>query len=299
MNAVLYMLTVLIWGTTWIAISLQEGIVAPVVSVFYRFAVAAILLFPLLILCKRLRPLDRRDHLFCMLQGMCVFGLNFYCFYTAVSYISSGLESVIFSIAVIFNALNAVVFLRQPVTAKLLCAALLGVAGMVSLFWNDLVKDVGNSDTLLGAGLCLLGTYGFSLGNMISARHQKRGRDVMTTNAWAMGYGALFMAALATLSGAEFTIEMTPSYLISLFYLSVIGSLVGFGAYFALIGRIGTGPAAYATVLFPLVALSISTVFEGYVWTPGGFLGLGLILLGNIVMFARWPKVRFLAQRYQ
>ncbi|MBV1786665.1 DMT family transporter [Marinobacterium sp. D7] len=285
MNALLYSLTVLIWGTTWIAIALQAGEVATLVSVFYRFALAASLLFLGLLLSGRLRRLDRSDHLFCLLQGCCVFGFNFYCFYTAVGYISSGLESVIFSMAVVFNAINGVIFFRQPVTRRLLLAALLGMTGMVCLFWRDILSDSLNQNILPGVLLSLIGTYGFSLGNMISARHQKRGRDVMTTNAWAMGYGALIIGALAVASGAEFRLDSSPSYLLSLVYLSVVGSLVGFGVYFALIGRIGAGRAAYATVLFPLVALTISTLFEGYQWSGTGMVGLVLILLGNLVMF--------------
>jgi drug/metabolite transporter (DMT)-like permease len=256
--------------------------------VFYRFALAAALLFAVLLLSGRLHRLSRRDHLFCALQGCCVFGLNFYCFYTAIGYISSGLESVIFSMAVIFNTVNGILFFRQPVTPRLLWAGLLGISGVVCLFWRDILGDAGNEGVLTGVALSMLGTYGFSLGNMISTRHQKAGRDILTTNAWAMGYGALVMGALSGIGGAEFILDTSPSYLLSLLYLAVFGSLVGFGVYFALIGRIGAGSAAYATVLFPLVALTISTLFEGYQWSPSGFAGLGLILSGNLMMFVRW-----------
>lgn len=291
MNSLLYVTTVLIWGTTWIAISMQSGPVPVVVSVFYRFALAAGLLLLVLWLTGRLRHLAARDHVFCLLQGMCVFGFNFCCFYTANAYINSGLESVLFSLATVFNAINGVIFFRQQVTRRLLWANLLGFLGILSLFWHDLSGAGMNTGVLLGIGLSLLGTYGFSLGNMISVRHQARGLDLLSTNAYAMGYGALVMLLIAVVSGAEFSIEWTAGYLGSLAYLALFGSVIGFATYFALIGRIGAGPAAYATVMFPLIALGMSTLFEGYQWTSNAIVGLILILLGNAVMFYRPKRV--------
>ncbi len=285
MTVFLYATTVLIWGTTWIAIAMQTGDVPAAVSVFYRFALAALLLVPMVALMGKLTRISRTDHLFCVLQGMCVFCFNFLCFYQANHYINSGLESVLFSMAILFNALNGVLFLGQRVTARLMLANTLGIVGIISLFWHDLTASSANTDTLLGIGLCLLGTYGFSLGNIISARHQKRGLNVFTTNAYAMTYGAITMLAVILLSGTEFRIDTGLPYLSGLFYLAIVGSILGFGAYFLLIGRIGTGQAAYATVMFPLVALTISTLFEGYEWRFAAVVGLVLILAGNAVMF--------------
>ncbi|MDW6092199.1 DMT family transporter [Vibrio rhizosphaerae] len=289
-NGSLYLTTVLIWGTTWFAITLQTGDVPAMVSVFYRFAIASGLLLVILKWSGRLQTINRRDHLFCLLQGMCVFCLNFLCFYSANHYINSGLESVLFSMAIVFNAVNGVIFLGQRITYRLACAGLIGLSGIVCLFWESLFANDLNTATLLGIGLCLLGTYGFSLGNMISARHQKRGNDVLSTNAYAMLYGALTMLLIIVVTGTHFTIDTTVSYLGGLFYLAIFGSVVGFGTYFALVGRIGTGAAAYATILFPLVALSISTLFEGYVWTQSAVVGLVLILTGNVVMFFKIPS---------
>lgn len=144
---------------------------------------------------------------------------------------------------------------------------------------------------LLGIGLSALGTFGFSLGNMISLRHQKKGLEVMTTNSWAMLYGTLLIATIALVRGDDFTPQWTFSYLGALLYLAVFGSVVAFGAYFTLVGRIGLSNAAYSTLLFPLVALSFSTVYEGYSWQMNAVAGLVLILVGNLVMFARPPAL--------
>ena len=287
MNALLYISVVVIWGTTWLAIYMQQGVVSVPVSIFWRFAVAAIVMLVVLLALGRLRRISLRDHLFCMLQGGCVFGFNFFCFYHAAAYISSGLESVIFSMAVLFNAVNSMIFFRQRPHKNLLPAAVLGIAGVVALFWHDLVATQLAPSLLLGIGLSALGTYGFSLGNMISTRHQRRGLETLSTNTYAMFYGTVIMGVLALVRGDSFIPEFTLRYLGSLFYLAIFGSVIAFGAYFTLVGRIGASQAAYSTLLFPLVALSLSTVYEGYVWHSNAIIGLIMILLGNLVMFSK------------
>jgi drug/metabolite transporter (DMT)-like permease len=292
MNALLYGLVVVIWGTTWIAIFLQQGPVAAPVSIFWRFAVASATMMVVLLALRRLRKLALRDHLFCMLQGCCVFCFNFWCFYTAAAHINTGLESVIFSMAVLYNAINSFIFFGQRPPARFWTAAALGLVGIITLFWDDLLASGWSVSLLTGIGLSALGTYGFSLGNMISMRHQRRGLETMTTNAWAMLYGTLVMGCIALFRGDSFTPEWTVSYIGALLYLALFGSVIAFGAYFTLVGRIGPGKAAYSTLLFPLVALSISTVYEGYVWHLNGIVGLLLILGGNMVMFTK-PETWF------
>lgn len=289
MNALLYILVVAIWGTTWIAIFLQQGPVPATVSIFWRFAIASVTMLTILLLTRRLRRLALRDHLFCILQGCCVFGFNFWCFYTAASWINTGLESVIFSMAVLFNAINSFLFFRQTPPGRFYLAALLGLVGIITLFWDDLQVSGLSSTMLPGILLSALGTYGFSLGNMLSIRHQRRGLETLTTNSWAMLYGTLIIGAIALLRGESFTPQWTMSYLGALFYLAIFGSVIAFGAYFTLVGRIGASNAAYSTLLFPLVALTLSTLYEGYQWHVNAIIGLVLILVGNLVMFVRIP----------
>ncbi len=295
MNALLYASVVVIWGTTWIAISLQQqsGIAANV-AVFWRFFISAMILFVFVILSRKLQKLNRTDHLFCLLQGLCVFGLNFVCFYYAVQYISSGLEAVIFSMAMIFNVINAKLFFAQQVSARFYPAALLGLLGIIALFWHDVIGADLNRNTLMGIALCVLGTYGFSLGNMISTRHQKHGLDIFTTNAYGMFYGALLMALISGFKQDNFFPSMQWSAITALLYLAVFGSVIGFTAYFYLVGRIGAGKAAYSTLLFPLVAMVISTIWEGYQWHINAVIGVILILCGNAIFFIKGPRTSVL-----
>ncbi|AMW77541.1 multidrug DMT transporter permease [Acinetobacter sp. TGL-Y2] len=289
MNVFLYFSVVLIWGATWIAISFQHGELSPVVGVFWRFIIASSLLFIFLIITKKLKALSRQDHLFCLIQGACVFGFNFICFYTAIAYINSGLEAIIFSMAVIFNALNNRIFFGQKISQYFYPSAILGIAGIVALFWHDIVSTEVDLKTLWGIGLCLFGTYGFSIGNMVSIRHQKKGLDILTTNAFGMLYGAMIMGLIALFLQQDFFPQISNAGFFALLYLAVIGSVIGFTAYFALIGRIGASQAAYTTLLFPLVALSLSTIWENYQWHLGSILGVIFILLGNYILFAK-PK---------
>lgn len=296
MTAFLYLSTVLIWGSTWLAIAWQVGEVPVSVSIAYRFGLAALVLLVGLSVLRRRQSLSGQDHLFCLIQGACVFGMNFYCFYLAAGILPSGLIAILFSMATLFNAVNGYLLFRTPIPNVFYVAILLGLPGMALVFRQDLLALQGNLAVLGAVGLSLLGTYGFSLGNMVSVRHQRRGLKITTTNAFAMLYGALLLGVIAVLQGASFSLPHDTRYLGALVYLAIIGSIGGFGAYFMLIGRIGAGRAAYASVLFPLVALGLSTVFEGYQWRPDAMLGLAMILGGNLLMFnahkAVWRGIR-------
>ncbi|MDG9929382.1 MULTISPECIES: DMT family transporter [unclassified Pseudomonas] len=289
MNLSLYLLTVLIWGTTWIALKLQLGEVAIPLSIAYRFALAALVLFAILLLSRRLQRLDRRGQLLCLAQGLCLFCLNFMCFYTASQWIPSGLVAVIFSTSTLWNALNARVFMGRRIAANVLVGGALGLFGLGLLFWPELAGHEASRETLIGLGLALLGTLCFSAGNMLSSLQQQAGVRPLTTNAWGMLYGALLLLGYCLASGVPFAFEVNTRYIGSLLYLAIPGSVIGFTAYLTLVGRMGPERAAYCTVLFPVVALNISVFVEGYQWTLPALLGLGLVMVGNVLVF-RQPK---------
>ena len=281
MTQFLYLSTILIWGTTWIAIPFQLGEVPVLTSVFYRFALAAAIMLSLVLVSRRLQATSKQDHGFMVLQGMCLFSLNFVCVYTAGLAISSGLLAVIFSASTLFNAVNNRIFWGEQPTPAVFAAGVLGIIGLSLMFWPELEADSDKGADLASIGFAFLGTFFFSLGNMIAVRHNKKGLKPFTSNAYAMIYGTLFLAALLVITETPLAWDSRPEYLGSLFYLAIIGSVAGFTAYLSLVGRIGANKAAYATVMFPIVALALSTVFEGYVWTLSSVSGLVLVLLGN------------------
>ncbi|WP_250657137.1 DMT family transporter [Alkalimarinus coralli] len=285
MSASLYIITVLIWGTTWLAIYFQLGDVPVNVSVFYRFLLAAAVLLPLMWLSGRLQKTNRTDHIFMVLQGACLFSFNFICFYNATLFISSGLVAVVFSLATLFNAANNRLLWKEAIPQRVLIAGAVGSTGLLLLFLPELGGQQPGHwfsvDTLKGLALAVTGTYLFSLGNMISKRHSLKGIKPITTNAYGMAYGALILACVLVLTSQPLVIDMRPQYLGALFYLSIFGSIIGFTTYLTLVARLGANKAAYATVMFPVVALLLSSWFEGYQWQVSSFIGLALTMVGN------------------
>lgn len=286
-NFFLFGATVLIWGTSWIAIAWQIGPVDVIVSIFYRFALASLLfLFGLVLLGRLQWPTQWR---FVVLQALCLFSFNFICFYNATTLMPSGLVSVIFSLATIFNAVNARIFFGENIRLRTVYAGAIGATGLALLFWRDLTVSF-DENVVRGIAWASLGTLLFSLGNMMSRKNSLSGVPPITANAWGMAIGALVLLGVASMSGATFMVPNSPTYLWALLYLAVIGSVVGFSTYLLMVARLGSDRAAYATVLFPVIALLMSTLFEGYVWHATALTGLALTILGNLVMFGRWPQ---------
>ena len=283
-NTLFYIFTVLIWGSTWLGIKLQLGVVDPMASVTYRFALATLILM----LWCRFKHLNLRftlrQHSFMLLQGALLFGFNYLCFYLAEQYLASGLAAVIFSTILWMNVINGAIFLRTPISGAVLFGGAIGLAGILLVFEPELSGVSATSETLRGILLSCIATLLASLGNIVSARNQKAGLPIVQTNAWGMFYGAVIMLLVTTVMGRPFSFDWSPVYIGSLVYLALFGSVIAFGCYLSLVGNIGADRAAYATLLFPIVALIISTIAEDYHWTPASLTGVGLILLGNFWM---------------
>lgn len=272
----LYLATILIWGSTWYAIKLQLGVVEPVVSVAYRFALAAAVLMAWCHLRGLPLRFDGRAHLGMAALGLFLFSSNYAVFYYATAYVTTGLVAVTFSTIVIMNIAGGAVFLGQRVGATTVAGAAIGIFGLVLVFAPELSRF-----GTLGIGLCVLGTALASAGNLVSAWNQRRGIPVVQANAWGMGYGALFLFIAIFARGIPIGFDPSLAYVGSLVYLAVFGSVIAFTCYLTLVGREGPGRAAYATVLFPIVALAISTVLEDFRWSLASLAGVALVLAGN------------------
>ncbi len=280
----LFAATVMLWGTTWIALKLQLGTIAPQVSLVWRFLIAA----PIMLIVARslgaplLFPL--RTHLRFVLLAALMFSTNFMLFYNAGTFVVSGLLSVIFSLASVLNILLAAVILKEPIRGRVAAGALLGVTGAILLFGHEVDASALGLQALVGLGLGTLGTLSFCLGNMMSAATQRDGIPVLSSTAWGMVYGVGINAAVALATGASFAIDPEPAYLLSLVWLAIPGSVGAFWIYLALLGRMGADRAAYTTVLSPVLALLVSTLFEDYRWSAMAFGGIALVVAGNVLV---------------
>jgi drug/metabolite transporter (DMT)-like permease len=288
----LYLSAVLIWGSTWYAIKFQLGIVEPEVSLVYRFALAAIILLAFCLWRNKNLKFSLSEHRFMALQGLFLFSSNYLVFYWATELLTSGIVALLFSTVILMNIVNSAIFLGKRVNGRVIVGAMLGIAGIAAIFWSELSIVERNADSWHGLWLCLIATFFASIGNILSARNQKNNLPVMQTNAWGMAYGAIIMTLYALFNGADFSYDTSISYGLSLIYLSVFGSILAFGCYLTLIGRIGADKAAYSAVLFPVIALGISTLFEGYQWSIEALFGFCLVLLGNYVVLTKAAVVK-------
>jgi drug/metabolite transporter (DMT)-like permease len=286
-NALLYAITVLIWGSTWFAIEFQLGTVAPEVSIVYRYAGASMLLFA----WSGIRGLRLRfalkDHGWFILLGVLLFGLNYVLAYRAQIFITSALTAIAFSTLVWMNILNARLFFGVRAAPRVLFGALLGIAGIVTLFLPQIGELALSDSMLFGSSLAILGAFVASLGNMASQAAQERRLPIIQSNAWGMFYGMLVSAAIAISQRQTFDFDWSPGYVISLTYLTLFGSIFAFGAYLTLLGRIGAHKAGYAMVLFPVVALILSMAFEGLRVDATLIIGTLLVLAGNVFVLKK------------
>ncbi|WP_150524701.1 DMT family transporter [Roseibium sediminis] len=283
----LYATTVFAWGFSWIAMKGQVVGAAPEVSVFWRFVLAALVMLGWSLGRGHSLKFPLRDHLKFVGLGALIFSTNFTLFYYGAQHLPSGLLAVVFSVASVFNIVLALILFGQRPTAQMVLAGLLGVTGIAFMFWPEIMGAEINHEAAYGLGLCILGTLSFCLGNMLSAKTQRSGIAVTPATTWGMIYGATLIGLFSLFRGQSFAVELTPAYVGSLVYLAVIASVIAFASYLTLLGRIGSAKAGYATVIFPVIALAISTVVEGYHWTPLAIAGVMLVLFGNVLMLRR------------
>ena len=286
-NGVLYGITILIWGSSWIMIKFQVEVVSASISVFYRFFLAAIILQCLCLIKRQKSVYDLREYIFIAIQGFCLFAVNYWLFYLSAEYLSSGLMALIFSTIVVMNMINGRIWFGTTINLKMVFGAMMGISGLTLVFWPEIQWEDSNYNMFKGLLLAFVATYFSSLGNIVSVRNQKKGIPVFYSNAYAMTFGCLTMLMITMITDEHWNFSWNPQFLLSLVFLSVFASVVGFWCYLTLLGRVGADRGAYATLIFPIVALSISTVFEGYQWSLIAISGVVLILLGNFIILKR------------
>lgn len=275
---------VLIWGTTWYAIEWQLGHVAKEWSLTYRYVIAAAALLAWCIYKKQPMRYTHRQHLYMFGTGLFLFSGNYVLVYWGTQYLTSGLVAVTFSLLTILNILNARLFLGASIQAKSVSAALLGVVGLILIFKPEIQAFNIADATALGLVICIAATLVASWGNTIVATKTASAIPLLPFNAWSMVYGAFCNLVFALGNGEAPSLDPRPEYYVALLYLSVAGTVVAFSLYLWLLSEIGVARASYMAVMTPLVALIISTLFEGYEWSVYAATGVAFVLMGNLLM---------------
>lgn len=283
-NISLFAACVLIWGTTWLAITFQLGSVAPEVSVSHRFLLAALLIAA----WCRLRGLSLRftpaQHAMLLLTGLAMYCGSYIFVYHAERYVTSGLVAVGYSASPLLAMFGMRLFFGHPMTGRMALGSALGLAGIALVYWPEFARLEATRDAVIGATLTALAVLVSMTGGLLAHRNHERRLYGWPTMAWSMGYGALAALAVALALGRPYTIDWGAPYLASLVYLALFGSVFTFGAWLALIGRIGVARASYVGVMVPVVALFISTAFEGFAWQWLTAAGVAVSIAGNVLV---------------
>ncbi len=297
-NISLFLSAAFIWGSTWLMITFQLGEVEPLVSVIYRFALASLILFGYCFFKGKQFNYSKSEHLLILIQGLFLFGINYWLTYAGITKINSSLAAILSTSIVYFNVVFARIFLGDKIKKDIVTGATIGVIGIILVFIpkDAITNGFFNSNnvsngTWTGIKLVLIASVFASLGNIISAQTQRRKIPVIQANALGMMYSVILLVIVALVSGSQFQFEMSFSYVGSLLYLALFGTVFAFGAFLTLVGRIGPDKAGYISLIYPIIALVFSTIFEDYQWTVTAGIGVLVILLGNSIAMGKHRTV--------
>ena len=283
-NLILFGITLFCWSPTWYVIKFQLGYVDPLVSVFYRFFSAAVIIFIYLIIKNKKLKFTLSHHVWFLFFGICLYSLNYVFFYLSNTYLISAFPAIVFSTVVIMNILGEAVYFKKKPSLKTLIGATIGMIGIIIIFRDEIFNFSLNNGAHVGLFLALLGTFCASTGNMVHQRNLNNNFPLIETIAYAMFYGSLVTLLIIQIKGTELLFEYSFSYIASLAYLSIVGSIFAFIFYLKLLEKVGAGRAGYVGVVMPVLALLISTLFENLEWQIDLIIGLPILIIGGVLV---------------
>ncbi len=283
-NFILFGITLFCWSPTWYIIKFQLGYVDPLVSVFYRFLAASMIIFIYLIIKNKKLRFSLNHHIWFLFFGTCLYSLNYVFFYLSNTYLISAFPAVVFSTVVIMNIIGEAFYFKKKPSVKTLIGATIGMIGIIIIFNDEIFNFNLSNGVHVGLSLALLGTFSASTGNMIYQRNLNNSFPLIQTLAYSMLYGSLVTLLITQLKGTELLIEYSFSYIASLTYLSIVGSIFAFIFYLKLLEKVGAGRAGYVGVVMPVLALLISTIFENLMWQTDLIIGLPILIIGAVLV---------------
>lgn len=283
-NFAAFLLVSLIWGGTWLVIRDQIASVPASWSISYRFMIAASAMFALAAVRREPLRLVAGGLRWALLLGLFQFTLNFGFVYNAESYITSGLVAVMFALLVVPNAIFGRIFLGQPITGAFVLGSAIAALGVSLLFAHEWRSSPATlSDVLLGAALTVGGILSASAANITQAMEGAKRQPFLALLAWSMTAGAVINTIYALVADGPPQFDPRASYTLGILYLGLAGSVVTFPLYYGLVRKVGAGRAAYSSVIVPIVAMVLSTLFEGFEWGLLPATGALITLVGMVV----------------
>ena len=280
----LFAICVVVWGTTWHAITYQLYDFSAEVGVAVRFALAGA---SLLALCRwRGVPLaySLADHRALALQGVFLYGVSYVCVYHAERFVPSGLVAVGYSASPLLAGIGAALLFGAALSRRFVLGGVLGVCGVIVIFWTEITRASGGERAELGALLTVASVLLSAVGSLTASRNRRRGVALLPAMGFGMLYGALAAALVALAFGRSVALPTAPSWWLSLAYLAFAGSVLTFACFLTLQDRVGVGATGTVGVMTPLLALVVSMAFEGF--RPDGrtVAGVALAIAGNALM---------------
>ncbi len=289
-NLLLFLTCAGIWGSTWLVIKYQISDTDPIISVFFRFSISTLILFAFAHMTKRPLRYSRKSHLNFFFQGACNFSINYIITYMAELYAPSAIVAMAFTLLVAYNILGMKIFYKKSISKTVYIGTAFGVLGILFIFGHELTTLGDRNSSFKGLGLGLLATFFASAGNLFSYKNHLHRIPVTIANAWGMFYGTVVTLIIAIVLNRPFHIPLSSAYWLSLLYLSLFGTVVAFGAYLTLMGRIGADRAGYTSILSPVIAIILSALFEDLKISIYIALGLMFCLLGVFITLQNSTK---------
>lgn len=282
-TSLLFAVCVVVWGTTWFAITAQLNAVAPEVGVAVRFGLASVLLMAWCAARQLPMRFSVKQHGWFALQGLAGFSISYVCIYHAERFIVSGVVAVGYAASPLVVMLMARAFNGTAMSRRVAAGGALGLGGVALIFSHEFARLGASADAAFGAMLAGAAVLLSGVATIAATRYQREGVKGWAPLAWAMAYGSAGSLIAALAAGRSFEIAWSVPFVVSLAYLTLAGSIVAFGSFYGLVHRVGPARAGYVGVMTPIVALVVSSMLEGFGWTGETLAGVALAIAGNVL----------------
>jgi drug/metabolite transporter (DMT)-like permease len=271
-----FVVIVLLGGTNFVAVRFSNQELPPFWGAGLRFALASLVLFSAVAIGRFPLP-GGRARVGALVYGGLGFGVTYAVGYWALQRVPAGIAAVVLATAPLFTVLLAWLHGQQRVHARDLAGAGLALLGIAVMFGTSISAELPVLPLL---GILVMAVC-FAEATVVAKQFPKS--HPVSTNAIAMGLGAVLLLALSTAIGEAHVVPSRVPTWIALGYLVLLGSSVGFVLYLYVLRRWSASAAANQFVLFPLVAIALAAWLERAPVTAPLLLGAGIVLTGVYV----------------
>lgn len=279
----------LIWGSTWLAIKIGLADLPPLLFAGIRFAVASGLLLGWAAIRRLSLPTSRRDWLLLVWLGMTNIALSYGLVFWGELHLSAGLTAILFSTAPLFSLLLAHVLIpRERLTVRRSLGSLLGLAGVVTIFWSNL--GVTSPQWLAAASGIVFSAFLAAMGSILIKRWGLH-LPVAVLSGVQMAVATPFLLLAGLVLGEGASLVWTVRGVGAILYLALIGSALGFALYYWMLRRVRVTTAVHLIIGVVLTAVGLDWLLLGEVLTPRMAIGGGMVLVGLVLAIAPAPPV--------